>query len=83
MRSEQNNQAIPADTNLSRPGGIRPGHLLRRWFVRLGVLPFLLLGAVVIFASVSDNFLTARNLMNVVRQSSYLTLVAVGRWWCC
>ena len=48
-------------------------------FVRLGVLPFLLLIAVVVFTALSDNFLTGRNLLNVVRQSCYLTLVAVGQ----
>ncbi len=53
--------------------------LLKLAFVRLGVLPFLLLIAVVVFASMSDNFLSGRNLLNVVRQSSYLTLVAVGQ----
>ena len=54
-------------------------YLLQLLFVRLGVLPFLLLIAAIIFTLVSDNFLSARNLMNVVRQSSYLTLVAVGQ----
>jgi ribose transport system permease protein len=48
-------------------------------FVRLGVLPFLLLIAVIIFTLMSDNFLTGRNLMNVVRQSTYLTLVSMGQ----
>jgi len=35
--------------------------------------------AVIVFALISDNYLSGRNLMNVVRQSSYLTLVAVGQ----
>ena len=48
-------------------------------FVRLGVLPFLLVIAVAIFAFLSDNFLTGRNMMNVLRQSSYLMLVAMGQ----
>jgi ribose/xylose/arabinose/galactoside ABC-type transport system permease subunit len=48
-------------------------------FVRLGVLPFLLVIALVVFAFMSDNFLTGRNLMNVVRQSAYLTLVSMGQ----
>ena len=48
-------------------------------FVRLGVLPFLLLLAVLVFALVSDNFLTGRNLLNVVRQSAYLALVSMGQ----
>ncbi len=54
-------------------------HLFRVALVRLGVLPFLLLIAVVVFAVLSDNFLTGRNLMNVVRQSTYLTLVSMGQ----
>lgn len=53
--------------------------LIKLAFVRLGVLPFLLLIAIVIFALLSDNFLTGRNLLNVVRQSTYLTLVAIGQ----
>ena len=52
---------------------------LRLAFVRLGVLPFLLLIAVVVFALMSDNFLTGRNIMNVLRQSTYLTMVALGQ----
>ena len=48
-------------------------------FVRLGVLPFLLLLAVLVFAFMSDNFLTGRNLLNVVRQSAYLALVSMGQ----
>jgi ribose/xylose/arabinose/galactoside ABC-type transport system permease subunit len=48
-------------------------------FVRLGVLPFLLVIALVIFHLTSDNFLTGRNLMNVARQSTYLAMVAMGQ----
>ncbi|MCG8694294.1 MAG: ABC transporter permease [Minwuiales bacterium] len=55
----------------------------RNWlqiaFVRLGVLPFLLLIAVIVFTAMSDNFLTGRNIMNVLRQSTYLTMVAMGQ----
>ena len=54
-----------------------------RWvqlaFVRLGVLPFLLLIAVIVFTLLSDNFLTTRNLMNVARQSTYLIMVSMGQ----
>lgn len=48
-------------------------------FVRLGVLPFLLVIAVIVFTALSDNFLTWRNLVNVVRQSVYLTVVSLGQ----
>src|SRR4029077_19027462 len=47
--------------------------------VRLGVLPFLLLIAVIVFALMSSRFLAWGNLINVVRQSSYLTMVAMGQ----
>jgi ribose/xylose/arabinose/galactoside ABC-type transport system permease subunit len=60
-------------------GGRGPLYWLRLTFIRLGVLPFLLLLALVIFTLMSDNFLTGRNLMNVVRQSTYLTLTALGQ----
>ena len=47
--------------------------------MRLGVLPFLLLIAVVVFTLLSDNFLTSRNLLNVARQSTYLIMVSMGQ----
>ncbi len=53
--------------------------LLKRLFVRLGILPFLLVIAVIVFALMSDNFLTTRNLMNVLRQSVFLTIVSLGQ----
>ncbi len=55
------------------------GNWAQTLFVRLGVLPFLVLIAVVVFALMSDNFLTGRNIMNVLRQSTYLSLVAMGQ----
>lgn len=55
------------------------GRAMRFLFVRLGVLPFLLVIAIVVFSLLSDNFLTGRNLMNVVRQSVYLTIVSMGQ----
>ena len=53
--------------------------VLKRAFVRLGILPFLLLAALVIFTLMSENFLTSRNLTNVLRQSVYLTIVSIGQ----
>lgn len=55
------------------------GDWLKRLFVRLGILPFLLVIAVIAFSLMSENFLTGRNLMNVLRQSVYLTIVALGQ----
>jgi ribose/xylose/arabinose/galactoside ABC-type transport system permease subunit len=52
---------------------------LQHLFVRMGVLPLLLLAAIIVFASLSSNFLTSQNLLNVARQSTYLTIVAMGQ----
>jgi len=54
-------------------------NLPKRLFVKLGILPFLLAIAIVIFTAMSDNFLTGRNIMNVLRQSVYLTIVSLGQ----
>lgn len=62
----------------SRPSG---GGILRlqHLFVRAGVLPVLLVIAIVVFSLLSDNFLTGQNLINVARQSTFLTIVAMGQ----
>jgi ribose transport system permease protein len=67
----------PSEAAPRSPGGLL--HALRLLFVRLGVLPFLLLIAVVIFALLSSRFLTGQNILNVARQSTYLTMVAMGQ----
>lgn len=56
--------------------------LPKRLFVKLGILPFLLLVAVVVFTFMSDKFLSGPNLMNVLRQSVYLTIVSLGQMLC-
>lgn len=53
--------------------------LIQSTFYRLGVLPFLLLIAMVTFTLLSGNFLTVDNLLNVARQSTYLMIVAMGQ----
>jgi len=55
------------------------GGLITRVFVKVGVLPFFLLGALVIFTALSSKFLTGQNLVNVARQSVYLVLVSLGQ----
>ena len=63
--------------------GLTRGQGLRAWllkvFLRVGVLPFLLVAAVVVFSVLSDQFLTSQNLINLVRQSVYLILVSMGQ----
>jgi ribose transport system permease protein len=54
-------------------------NLLKRMFIRVGVLPFFLCIAVVVFTIMSDRFLSIQNLVNVGRQSVYLILVSLGQ----
>ena len=52
---------------------------LQRLFVRIGVLPFLLAIALIVFTALSDRFLTSENLITVARQTTYLAIVAMGQ----
>jgi len=51
----------------------------RAMFLRLGVLPFMLVIALVVFSLLSDQFLTVANIVNLLRQSVYLILVSMGQ----
>ncbi len=53
--------------------------LINRVCVKVGVLPFFLMGALIIFTVLSPKFLTGDNLVNVARQSVYLVLVSLGQ----
>lgn len=66
-------------TETTTPTKRPPTEWLKRLFVKLGILPFLLVIAIIVFALLSDNFLTARNLTNVLRQSVYLMIVSLGQ----
>lgn len=57
----------------------RLGGILSHLFVRLGVLPFMLVIACIVFSLLSDHFLTSQNLINLLRQSVYLILVSLGQ----
>jgi ribose transport system permease protein len=48
-------------------------------FLRVGVLPFFLVAALIVFSLTSGQFLTLQNLTNVARQSVYLVLVSLGQ----
>ena len=52
---------------------------LQQIFVAVGVLPILLVVAIILFSLMSDYFLSFNNIANVLRQSSYLTIVALGQ----
>ncbi|MFD0859076.1 ABC transporter permease [Roseovarius aquimarinus] len=54
-------------------------NFLKRIFIRVGVLPFFLGIALIVFTLLSDKFLTIQNLVNVGRQSVYLILVSLGQ----
>jgi ribose transport system permease protein len=69
--------ADEARTMAARSGGA--SQFMKRLFVKLGILPFLLVIALIVFTLMSDNFLTSRNLMNVLRQSVYLAIVSLGQ----
>lgn len=56
-----------------------PLTFVRAIFIRVGVLPFFLAAALVIFSLMSQAFLTTNNLINVGRQSVYLILVSMGQ----
>lgn len=53
--------------------------ILKRTFVKMGVLPFLLIFAFLIFSLMSRQFYTLENLTNVVRQSVFLVIVSLGQ----
>mgnify|MGYP001557336666 CR=1 FL=1 len=63
-------QAAPRDSQTQ-------SQLLVRLFLSIGVLPILLVVALVLFSLLSDNFFTFNNIANVLRQTSYLTIVAL------
>lgn len=56
-----------------------PVRLIKKLFTKVGVLPFFLFIALVVFSMLSPRFLTGQNLVNVARQSVYLVLVSMGQ----
>ena len=72
-------RAAPDQPASAEPSRSRVVRLAQVLFLRLGVLPFLLAIAVVVFTALSRNFLTTENLVNVVRQSVYLMIVSLGQ----
>lgn len=60
--------------------GPRPtGERIAALVFRIGVLPILMIAALAVFTGLSDQFLTIQNLTNLLRQSVYLILVALGQ----
>lgn len=51
-----------------------------KWaFIHLGILPFLLVGAILFFALKEERFLSSINMFNVARQSTFLIIIAMGQ----
>lgn len=69
------------DRAASEPGGSSLSLLerLELAFVRIGVLPPLLLLAVIVFSQMSDYFLEFENFENVLRQNTFLIIVSLGQ----
>ncbi|NIY78900.1 MAG: ABC transporter permease [Rhodobacteraceae bacterium] len=67
-------------SDATAPAQVTPrANPIKTLFIRVGVLPFFLGIALVVFSFMSDKFLTGQNLMNVARQSVYLVLVSLGQ----
>ncbi len=56
-----------------------PRDWILKIFLHWGVMPFLLVIAVITFSLMSSRFLTSENLINLLRQSVYLVLVSLGQ----
>lgn len=70
---------MSVDTTGEIRSPMRAGAIAKALFVRLGVLPFFLAVALIVFAVASPQFLSAQNVVNVARQSVYLVLVSLGQ----
>lgn len=57
----------------------RLAHILEQAESRLGILPVLLLGAIILFSLAEPRFFSLSNVTNVIRQSTYLIIVSVGQ----
>jgi ribose transport system permease protein len=51
----------------------------KQLFVRLGILPLLLVAAIIYFGANEARFLSSDNMLNVARQSTFLIIVAIGQ----
>ncbi len=66
--------------SLGRGGtGARLSRLLQSIFLSSGILPLVLLLAIVGFGLAEPRFLNAENIFNVARHSTYLIIVAIGQ----
>lgn len=73
MRTETRNAVLAT-------GKAGPMAWLKKIFLKVGVLPFLMVVCLLIFGFLSDHFLSTRNLLNVARQSSYLVIASLAQF---
>jgi ribose transport system permease protein len=52
---------------------------IKQAFVKVGVLPFLLVFLVILFSLAEPRFLTASNMLNIGRQTTYLAIITAGQ----
>ncbi len=69
---------VATDERRAAPGNAL-ARLARLMFVRLGVLPLLLVILVAGFGIAEPRFLSGQNFFNVARQATYLTIVSMGQ----
>jgi ribose/xylose/arabinose/galactoside ABC-type transport system permease subunit len=69
-------QGVMAQSKLRHPTS---GGLISRLFVQVGMLPVLLVVAIVLFGTVEPRFLSLANMTNVIRQATYLVIVSMGQ----
>lgn len=67
-----------ADTKV-QPSNNTIADTAKRVFIAVGILPFILLFGFILFGSIEPRFLSAENIFNVTRQSTYLAIVAMGQ----
>jgi ribose/xylose/arabinose/galactoside ABC-type transport system permease subunit len=85
MSDSGNLLATPTEVADDRPGGVaagmpnpRQGGQLAQFMLRFGLLPILLVGAVVTFALIEPRFATLGNATNISSQLSFLLIVTLG-----
>lgn len=66
------------DTTQGKRGSVI-GRFLAAIFLKMGILPFLLAGILLLFGLSEERFLSALNLFNVARQTTYLAITAMGQ----
>ena len=75
----QKGRRVSVETTTSVRTNFRAAYAAKLLLMRVGVLPFFLVAALVVFTLASSQFLTAQNIVNVARQSVYLVLVSLGQ----